>query len=63
MSKGFLLRLGKGPVAANPMEYFSPCPLRLFACCGVAAWQVPLQSAEEDAPLALDDPWWVKLFG
>ena len=25
--------------------------------------QVPLQSAEEDAPIALEDPWWVKLFG
>eukprot|EP00802_Teleaulax_amphioxeia_P013127 Tamp_13175.p1 GENE.Tamp_13175~~Tamp_13175.p1 ORF type:complete len:403 (+),score=45.10 Tamp_13175:48-1256(+) len=24
---------------------------------------VPLQSAEEDAPIALEDPWWVKLFG
>ncbi len=25
--------------------------------------QVPLQSAVEDTPLALEDPWWVKLFG
>ena len=32
-------------------------------CVIFCSTQVPLRGEEEDIPLALDDPWWVKLFG
>jgi hypothetical protein len=53
---------GTHSCAAGP-EVVPAFSLLSIASFPLRPGQVPLQAADEDAPLALDDPWWVKLFG